>query len=47
MFSGGPCLSTMTRGVPAVKLTTVSDGGGPAVSKTITLDSASTRAAVG
>jgi hypothetical protein len=47
MFSGGPCRITMIRGVPAAKLTEVSEGGGPAVSSTMTRASARTRAGAG
>ena len=43
MFSGGPCRIMMILGVPATKVTDVSDGGGPEVSRTMTRESGSTR----
>src|SRR5690348_2725354 len=46
-FSGGPWRSTMTRGAPAVKVTDVSEGDGPAVSSTMAVDSGITRVAAG
>src|ERR1700694_173172 len=47
MFSGGPLFSMISRGLPVVKLTEVSDGGGPEVSSTITRASGKIRGAVG
>src|SRR3954468_14657518 len=46
-FSGGPWRSTIMRSWPAEKVTDVSDGGGPDVSRTMTRERGRIRAAVG
>jgi hypothetical protein len=47
MFSGGPCRITIMCGAPVVKLTEVSEGGGPDVSSTMTRASGSIRETAG